>query len=149
MTNILRDPKGMTLVEVVVGAALITLMILALIATLSQGSVFSKRLERTYTASNLAEMRIDTLRKLDFAQIPQSTEVDIRVGKDGNMDASGQYYRTTAVVENYDGNQYLTKVTVTVKKIKVNMDGSILDDQGEATFLGQAITMETLLADVD
>ena len=145
MNRLLKNSKGITLVEVVVSVILVALILAFLIATVAQSSVFSRRIDMIYTASYLAQRRIDMLKRLDFDQIPAAGETDVRVDADGNIDPNGSYFRTTEVDTEHDSNSYLSKVKVTVKKLKVCMDGSIADSET----LGQPIIMETLFSDID
>jgi type II secretory pathway pseudopilin PulG len=149
MVRQIKDKTGMTLIEVIVAVALVALVVVSLFASVTQTSVFSKRIDRVYTASNLAQRRMDMLKRFDFDLIPFAEETDVRIDADGNLSSTGTYVRTTEVTENYDGNQFLLKVKVTVKKAKVNIDGSIYGDTGQITFVGQPVVMETLFSDMD
>jgi len=149
MSILSRNSTGMTLVEVLVSLALVTIAIGSMIALITQSSVFSRRVDRVYTASYLGQRRIDLLKKFDFDQLASTAETDIRISSDGNISENGNYVRTTEVVTNFNDNVYLAKVKVSVRKIKINMDGTVLDPEtGEMTFLGEPIVMETLFSDV-
>jgi type II secretory pathway pseudopilin PulG len=145
----LRDSRGMTLIEVVISIALVALVVVSLFAAVTQTSVFSQRIDRFYTASYLAQRRIDMLKRLDFDLIQFAEETDVRIDADGNQDANGTYARTTEVETDYNGNPFLLKVKVTVKKAKVSVDGSIYDDAGQVSYIGQPVVMETLFSDVE
>jgi type II secretory pathway pseudopilin PulG len=149
MLRQIKDKTGMTLVEVIVAVALVALVVVSLFASVTQTSVFSKRIDRVYTASNLAQRRMDMLKRFDFDLIPFAEETDARIDADGNLSSTGTYVRTTEVTENYNGNPFLLKVKVTVKKAKVNIDGSIYGDTGQITFIGQPVITETLFSDTD
>ena len=142
----LKNSKGMTIMEVIISVVLIALVVVALFAALTQSAVFSKRIDLIYVASYIAQSRIDALKKLDFDQIDLSDETDVRVDEIGNLDLNGKYLRSTEITADFDGNSYLKKVKVSVKRMKVNIDGTIDDP---ITFEGQPIIMETLLADMD
>ncbi len=146
----LRNKKGMTLVEAVVSVALIAVVVVSLVAVLTQSSVFSRTVDTAFTASYLAQRRIDVLNRFGFDQLPLAEETDIRIDSDGNIAAEGNYLRTTEVDTDFDDNIYLTKVKVSVKRVKINIDGTIKDPEtGEMTFVGQPIVMETLFADFE
>jgi len=149
MDKFFSDRKGMTLVEVVVAAALVLISAVSISAIATQSSVFSRRVDTVYTASYLAQRRIDLLKRLDFSQISAAEESEVRIGTDGNIDTDGGYLRTTEISTAFGGDSHLTKVKVTIKRIKINMDGSILDPEtGAMTFSGVPIVMETLFSDV-
>jgi len=143
---LLNNSRGMTLIEVVISIILIAMVVVALFAALTQSAIFSKRIDLIYASSYIAQSRIDALKKLDFDQIDLSAETDVRVDEMGDTDASGEYMRSTEITPDFDGNVYLKKVKVSVKKMKVNMDGTIDDPM---TFEGQPIIMETLLANME
>jgi type II secretory pathway pseudopilin PulG len=140
-----HNTRGMTLVEVIVAAALVTVIILSLVATVLQSSVFAKRIDQNYTATYIAQRRIDLLKRLGFDQVSAAEETDVRVDVSGNMSSSGIYARTTEVDTNYGGNASLAKVKVTVQKMKINIDGII----EEGVYLGQPVIMETLFSDIE
>ena len=123
-------------------------IVLSLVATDTQSSIFAKRIDLVYTATQIAQRRMDLLKRLGFDQVPAAVETDVRVGADGNISSTGNYVRTTEVTTSFGGNSSLTKVKVTVKKVKIYMDGSIMDS-GEMTFLGQPVVMETLFSDIE
>ena len=146
--KIIFNKKGLTFVEVIVAAALVVVIVLSLVATDTQSSIFAKRIDLVYTATQIAQRRMDLLKRLGFDQVPAAVETDVRVGADGNISSTGNYVRTTEVTTSFGGNSSLTKVKVTVKKVKIYMDGSIMDS-GEMTFLGQPVVMETLFSDIE
>ncbi len=145
MKNFFRNTHGMTFVEVIVAAALVTVIILSLVATVLQSSVFAKRIDQNYTATYIAQRRIDLLKRLGFDQVSAAGETDVRVDASGNMSSDGLYARTTEVDTNFGGNDSLAKVKVTVKKVKINIDGII----EEGVYLGQPVIMETLFSDIE
>ncbi|MFQ5952878.1 MAG: hypothetical protein ACE5JK_05690 [Candidatus Omnitrophota bacterium] len=140
------DKKGMTLIEVFVSAALIAVIVLSLFVVATQSAVFSRRIEQVYTATYIAQRRIDLLKRLGFDQIPSAAESDVRVGTDGNISGSGHYVRTTEVESDFGGNPSLIKIKITVQRLKINMDGSISDP---VTYLGDPIIMETLYSNIE
>ena len=149
MRAVFYDQKGMTLVEAIAAAALVLIVAVSMGALATQSAVFSRRVDTVYTASYLAQRRVDLLKRLDFSQISAAEESDVRVNADGNISANGNYLRRTEITPDFSANAHLQKVKVTIKRVKINMDGSILDPEtGEMTFLGEAIVMETLFSDV-
>lgn len=144
-----KSDRGMTLVEVVVAVALVVTVVSSMIAVLSQSSVFSRSIDVAYTSSYLAQRRIDMLKRLEFSQLEDAEETSVRIGADGNIDPNGLYQRTTEVDTSYSGNCYLTKIKVSVKRLRIFPDGGITDSAGQTSFLGTPVVMETLFADVE
>lgn len=144
MNRLLKNCKGITLVEVIVSVVLVIIVLVSLIAAVIQGSVLSRRMDMIYTASSLAQRRIDLLKRFNFDQLSAAAETDIRMDADGTVNPSGNYVRTTEIDTEFDDNPYLAKIKVSVKKIKVNIDGSISSTET----LGQPVIMETLFADI-
>ena len=140
-----HNKRGMTLVEVIVAAALVAVIVLSLIATVLQSSVFAKRIDQNYTATYIGQRRIDLLKRLGFDQVSASAETDVQVDSSGNISSNGRYSRTTEVDAAYGGNDSLAKVKVTVKKMKINIDGIV----EEGVYLGQPVIMETLFSDIE
>lgn len=149
MKNFIFNNRGMTLAEVVIAAILVAIIVVSMLATVTQSSVFSQNIDIAYTASNLAQRRIDWLKRFDFDQVPGNDETDVRIGADGNIDANGNYLRSTEITQNYDSNSHLLKVKVSVKRVRVRADGTIKDPStGQVTYVGAPVVMETLLADI-
>lgn len=150
MKNFLKNSRGITLIEIIVAALLVTVVAVSLLAMASQSSVFSRRIDIAYTASYLAQRRIDVLKRLEFDHLPESVETTVQVDVDGTVSSEGEYLRTTEVETDFDGNPYLTKVKVSVQKVKLNIDGSIMDvTSGSSAFMGDAVVMETLFSDIE
>ncbi|MFH1309843.1 MAG: type II secretion system protein [Candidatus Omnitrophota bacterium] len=143
MRPFFNNKRGMTLVEVIVATALVSMAVVSIGALITQSSVFSNRIDTVYTASYLAQRRIELLKRLDFSQISSAVESDLRVGVDGNINANGGYVRTTEVSPNFGGDPHLTKVKVTVKRLKIDIGGGT----GAMVFSGQPVVMETLFTD--
>lgn len=145
----MEHKQGFTLVETVVSMLLLGIAVVSLVASLTQSRIFSESVDRSYTVSNLAQRRIDVLKRLDFDLLSSCVENSVRVGIDGNIDANGSYVRTTEITTNFDGNSHLTKVKVTARRAKINADGTILDPAtGEIAYAGDPIIMETLFSDM-
>jgi len=146
---VLSSQKGMTLVEVVTAIALAGIVVISLISTVTQSSVFSKTIDITYKASYLAQRRIDMLKRLNFDQLEDAEENQVRINASGVIDSAGEFTRTTEIEMDYDSNQYLCKVKVTIYKVKVTQDGKTTNVSGETVFVGNPIVMETIFADFD
>jgi type II secretory pathway pseudopilin PulG len=133
----LLNHKGITLVEVVMSAAILAIVVITVVITVAQSSVFSRELDKVYAATNLAKMRVDDLKRLNFSDLAtEAAETDVRIDSTGAADSGGNYIRTTEVDEDYDGNSYLVKVKVSVDRMD---DGSPF---------GSPVVIETLFADV-
>jgi type II secretory pathway pseudopilin PulG len=128
----------MTLVEVLVSAAILGIVVVSVVATIAQSSVLSRRIDHVYTSNNLAKKRMDDLKRYLVGDLAsRATETDVRIDADGNLDASGDYFRTTEITENYDANPYLVKIKVSVDRV---VDGAAF---------GAPAVIETLIADVE
>ncbi|HPS20744.1 MAG TPA: type II secretion system protein [Candidatus Omnitrophota bacterium] len=149
--GLVKDVKGLTLVEVIVAIALVALIIASVGSAIVQASVFSASVDIAYTAAYLAQRRIDVLKRFDFNQLhPGAEETDVRVDSGGNVSSTGEYLRTTEVVTDYNSNPYLIQVKVSIKRIKINADGTIIDPVAKTVkFLGNPFVVETLFVDLD
>lgn len=141
--------KGFTLVEIMTSFALVVIVIMSLTASIAQSMVFSRRLDVMYVSSYLAQRRIDLLKRFAFDALdPAGLENNVRLNADGNIDSNGEYIRTTEVTENYLGNPHLTKIRITVYRIQINIDGTVVDPvTGRMNFLPNPVVMETLFTD--
>lgn len=138
MCKSVSNKKGFTLVEVIVSIMLVSLVIAAVMGIVMQSSIFSKRIDQIYTASNLAKQRMDNLKRFNFNDLPTGgVETDVRIDESGESDSSGDYIRTTAITENFDSNSYLIKIKVSVDRV--------VDEAASGT----PVVIETLFADVD
>ncbi|MEA3489212.1 MAG: type II secretion system protein [Candidatus Omnitrophota bacterium] len=135
MVRVLTDIRGMTLVEVLVTAVLISIVTVSLIATVVQSSSSSRHIDMVYTSSFLAQRRIDLMKRFDFDEVPAAEETDVRIGADGTIDTEGDYFRTTGVYTS--SNPYLLRVKVSVDR---DVDGSPS---------GYPVVMETYFVDSD
>ena len=134
----MKSKKGMTLVEVVVSAAILGIVVISVVATIAQSSVFSRRIDHVYTSNNLAKKRMDDLKRYLVGDLAdRAAETDVRIDSNGDLDANGDYIRTTEITENYDSNPYLIKVKVSVDRF---LDGAAY---------GSPAVIETLFADVE
>ena len=133
-----KRKRGFTLIEVLVSIALIALMATAILLTATGHVVYSHKVDKIYTASNLAKQRMDSLKQMIFSDLAtQAPESDVRIDDTGEEDSSGDYMRTTEVEGDYDGNSYLVKIKVSVDRV----------EEGSAS--GNPVVIETLYADVD
>jgi type II secretory pathway pseudopilin PulG len=116
---ILNDKKGITLIEALVSAIIITLVMLGILATLIQTIDISKRINFEYTSSNVAKSRLERARSIidtsGFSTLVDFTETDTVVDESGVPDLNGYYRRDTAVTANYGGDANLAQVDVTVE----------------------------------
>lgn len=136
MQFFIKNSKGLTLVEVIVSMVMVGIIALAIVAAVSQGAIFSRRIDLIYDSSYLASRRIELLKKFDFDQLyPGAAETNTRIGLDGTVDSSGDYVRTTSVYTT-DSN-HMIRVKVSVDKY---VDGSPS---------GTPVVMETLMTDLD
>lgn len=113
--------KGMSLTEVVVATALVTVAVGGIIAVTVQGTTLGQSTDYAYVALNLAKNRIERLREIrkdiGYAALSEAAETDTVIDRNGNPDPNGDFVRTTVVDTTYAAN--LTKVTVRVRyKIK-------------------------------
>ena len=136
MQSLVINKKGLTLVEVVVAMVLVTIASLAILAAVSQSAVFGGKADTIYTASMIAQKRIDLLKKFSFGDIA-GIAAEIETAVDINGDGVTDFVRTTAITEEYDGHSGLLKVKVTVYRLE---DGAKK---------GGPVVMETLMSDVD
>lgn len=142
--------RGFTLIEVLAAFGVVAIVIISLIAAITQSMVFSKRVDAIYTSSYLAQRRMDLLKRFAFDELyPDAVESNVRVGADGNVSPQGEYMRTTEITDNYGGNPFLKKVKVTVYRLRINMDGSVTDPvTGDINFMPNPVIVETMFADV-
>ncbi len=128
--------------------ALTILVITAIVSGLTQSSVFSKRVDMVYTATLIAQNRIDLLKKISFSELPDATEVEVVIDEDGTLSAGGSYIRTTEVTENYDGIASLLKIKVSVTALKISASGAAIDEEtGYEQYMKNPIVMETIFVD--
>jgi len=136
MKRSFKGQDGLTLVEVIVSVVLIMVVVVSVLSAVVQSSVFSKRIDMVYTASYLAQRRIDLLKEFDFDQLYPGA-IESNVGIDIDNDGDNDYRRTTELVQNYEGNSKLIKIKVTVEKVRIGLGG-------EETGMDDPIVMETV-----
>ena len=135
MRGYINRQKGISLVEVIVAMALTAIVSLAILAAVSQSAVFGGKADKIYTASIVAQKRIDLLKKFSFSDLAgmaPETDTAVDVDEDGTTD----YMRTTTVTEDYEGYTGLIKVKVIVERIE------------DGVKKGGPVVMETLMSDV-
>ncbi|MBF0253465.1 MAG: hypothetical protein HQL29_06600 [Candidatus Omnitrophica bacterium] len=147
--NKLKDNKGLSLVEVVVSIGLAMVVIISIVAGVTQGAVFSKRIDMVYTATSIAQNRIDLLKKFDFEDVSAGYESLIKVDEIGSNDTNGKYLRSTEIVDDYLGNTHLKKVKVIVNVVQYKADGTFTDSEnGQKVYLTNPIIVETIFSDM-
>lgn len=133
MTDLFKDPKGMTYVEIMVAIVLVTVVVVPVVALVTNSATLGRRVDMVYTASSLAQRRIDLVKRFDFDEIDKTEETDVRVGADGMSSEAGEYIRTTSVFTTE--NPYLLRVKTSVDRV--------VDDEAS----GNPVVMETLFVD--
>jgi type II secretory pathway pseudopilin PulG len=134
MYKLLTESKGMSFLEALVATAIVSLIIVAILATVTQSVLLTEKADKVYTASLLAQGRLDVLKKFDFDDLPTiASETD--VGVDVNDDNVVDYMRTTEITHPYAGNDHLLKVKVSVDRV--------VDGQKS----GNPVAMETVFVD--
>ncbi len=137
-----NDEKGLTLIEVLTAIGVIGILVFVSINVITQSMVTSKRMDMEYSASNIAQQRMDEVKNLNFDDISSVREDRTRVDHFGNVDPEGLFLRTTEVVEDYDDNEFLKKVKVSVKRSLYAMTGSVGTPEE-----GETLIIEGLFAD--
>lgn len=136
MWKLFHDQKGFSLVEVLVSVIVVAVVSLALLATVSGSIFFTATADKVYTASILAQARIDLLRKFPFTDLADiAPESDTLVDVDG--DGTDDYARTTSITESYNGYTDLIGIKVSVDRIE------------SGSKVGHPVVMETLLARIE
>ena len=91
---VLSGKSGMTLVEVLVSAGILALVVVSVVATIANVSIFAGHIDSAYTATNLAKARMDYLKRYSFENLPdEAPETDYAI--DINEDGVTDYLRTT------------------------------------------------------
>ncbi|UCD55108.1 MAG: type II secretion system protein [Candidatus Omnitrophota bacterium] len=141
MSNCKRK-DGVTLVETLLSAAILVLVVASVLIIFVRTVDISKRIDKEYTATNLAKSRVERARTTEithgFDSLADLNETDVIIDADGVSDPSGEYKRSTTVTTNYNGNARLTKIDATVVyKYRNEWKDAI------------AITITTVLTDID
>ena len=113
----IKNNKGVTLVENMVSILVFLIGIEALMASCFQGVAMAKRADYSYVAYNLAKNHLERMKLYSFANLSSSNETATPLNSDGDVDTSGSFSRTTVITPAYLGNASLTQATVTVRYI--------------------------------
>ena len=134
MHRLLIESKGISILEALVSIAIVALISVAILGTITQSTQLTEEADKVYTASLLAQGRLDVLKKFEFDDLPTiAPETD--VGVDVNDDAVVDYMRTTNIMYPYSGDMNLAKVKVSVDRV---VDGQKF---------GSPVAMETVFVD--
>lgn len=124
--------SGMSLVEVAIAVAVISIVVTGILGLYYQSVLVSKKMNQLFIATNLAKSRLERLRNIAFDSLPQTAESDTLLDKEGNSIPDGDFQRNTSVSTNYNGDPDLTQVTVTV------------DYKMKGAFTGNPVTLTTV-----
>ncbi|MDD4202033.1 MAG: hypothetical protein PHQ52_01020 [Candidatus Omnitrophica bacterium] len=119
--NLLKIKKGTSLVEVVFAGSILSVLLISIMILSVESADISKRVNYEYAANNIAKSRIEDARMFienngfDSLTDAKYGQTNIRLDFSGVPDISGDFVRSTTVVEDYNSNERLTQVTVTVK----------------------------------
>ncbi|MFH1847422.1 MAG: hypothetical protein ABH869_07710 [Candidatus Omnitrophota bacterium] len=150
LSKLCENSKGMCLIEAIVSTGLVGIVTMSMVGAVSQSTVFTKSVDVFYLGTHIAQRRVEVLKRMDFDLLESNAETDIRVSSDGNIDPNGKYFRTTEITANYDNNTDLKKVKVTVKRIRLDMCGTIAKkDTDELDLVHDPIVMETLFVNFE
>lgn len=136
MSDFLRNEKGASLVEVIAAVVIATLVIVAVLGAVSQGTVLGVGVDNIYNAGLLAHKRIEEVRNIPFDEI-EETAVETESSIDADGDGETDHLRTTQITTDYDGFACLIKVKVTVYRAP----GGVQE--------GGPVIMETLVAEIE
>jgi Tfp pilus assembly protein PilV len=124
----------MSLTEVVVAAALATIVVGGIMGVITQTATLGQGVDYTYVASNLAKNRIERIREIrkdsGYSALAETAETDTVIDRNGSPDANGDFVRSTVVNTAYATN--LTRVTV---KVKYKKKGVLIPADIELTTL--------------
>jgi prepilin-type N-terminal cleavage/methylation domain-containing protein len=113
------NKRGVTLVEILISAAILSLVMVGIILTLAQTVDISKRINFEYTALNLAKSRIEQARRLigtnGFDSLVDLDETDTVLDEEGVGDENGDFRRSTSVTASYGGDPNITMIDVSVE----------------------------------
>lgn len=134
----MRDVKGFTLVEVLVAMTIVAFLCMSILYAATQHMVYSRKVDSIYVCSNLAKERVNSLSNYLFSDLANNAvETAVRINDDGEEDLSGEFYRTTEVEEDFDGNPYMVRVKVSVDRSK------------DGVAAGKPVVIETIFTDVE
>lgn len=131
-----RSRLGVSLTEVLMAMALITLCVGGIVALSAQSVGAGQSNDYAYVATNLAKNRMERIRQIrkdkGYAVLPEAAESDVLIDRNGVSDQNGEFKRTTIIDSAYAAN--LTKVTV-----RVNY-------KTRGVFLSQSVELVTLIS---
>jgi len=127
--------SGLTLIEVLISIVIVAFIAIALLSTITQSVFFADQADKIYTASIVANRRIEGIKKFDYNDLATIGPED-SIPVDDNEDGVTDYLRTTTVDEDYDGYAGLIRVIVSVQRL---VDGEPL---------GSPVVQEILLSDL-
>jgi len=136
MNKFMKGDGGISLVEVLISMCIVALVGVSIIATVMQSLTLNEKTDQIYISSVIAQRRLDVLRKFTFSDLATAAPEDEHA-IDFDDNGIDDFVRTTTIEEDYDSNEYLLKVKVSVDRIE---DGSPS---------GNPIVMETLFADIE
>ena len=134
--------SGFTIAEVLICVGILCSLFTALILMSVQTAEMSSRTDYEYAAANLCKTRIEEAKMLidnnGFDSLTDSKfgETQTRIDANGIGDASGDFRRTTTIVQTWGGNSRLTQVTVDI------------DYYFRGTLSGHVVSMSTVFSDV-
>ena len=109
-----QKTRGATLIELMGSVAIFMIGATALMGIYLQSITASHRTGLFYTSYNLAKNHLETLKSINFNDLPLAAENSTIINDDGIPDLSGQFVRSTTINANYTGDTTLTQVTVAV-----------------------------------
>ena len=118
--NPFRRPAGVTLVEILFSAGILSLVLIGTLTIFAHTVDISRRIDYEYTATSIARGRLERLRAaIDTSGFPSLTdanfgETDTELDADGVPDTDGDFRRTTTVTTGYGGDALLTEAEITV-----------------------------------
>lgn len=129
-----KHRPAMTLAELAVALALVTISIGGIVSVLYQTADLSQAVDSSYVAADLARNRIERIREIrrdmGYASIPEAEETDTAIDRNGDADQNGDFKRTTIIDASYGTN--LTKIIV---RVTYKRKGSFLSTPIEVTSL--------------
>ena len=114
----IKEKRGVTLVEVLVAAAILSLVAVSVLFIFVQTVDMSGRVDYEYKATNIAKSRLERARRIidtrGFDFLSELAESNKALNDDGVPDVNGNFIRTTTVTHPYNANERLTRVSVDV-----------------------------------
>jgi prepilin-type N-terminal cleavage/methylation domain-containing protein len=114
LTGVIKDIKGMTLVETLAAIAIFAIVLTGILDLCVGSMATGRRAEYVYTSYNLAKNHLETLRSMPYSTLQNAAESDVLVDENGVSDPDGGFIRTTTVTPDYDGDANLIQLTVSV-----------------------------------